>query len=239
MMNPIPNLPWLTTAQMVEVDRLMIEEWHISLVQMMENAGRSLAEITRRYLGGSVSGKRVVVLCGTGNNGGGGMAAARHLHNWGAHASVVVVGSIDNLKDVPAQQLNISQKMGLVRSQPRLDAADVIIDAMIGYGLRGSPRPPVAEWIARANASHRPIIALDAPSGLDTTTGIPSEICIRAEITLTLALPKAGLMTPDANPYVGELFLADISVPPEVYAAPSLGLEVVSPFGVESIVKLL
>ena len=237
-MNPISNLPWLTTAQMVEVDRLMVEEWHISLVQMMENAGRSLAEMTRCYLGGTVNGKKVVVLCGTGNNGGGGMAAARHLHNWGAQVAVVVVGSSDRLKDVPAQQLDILHRMGLVTSNPNLEAADMILDALIGYGLRGAPRPPISDWIAQANASRQPIIALDTPSGLDATRGVPSESCIRAEVTLTLALPKEGLMTPEAQPYVGELFLADISVPPEVYAAPSLGLEVVSPFGADSIVKL-
>lgn len=237
-MNLISNLPWLTTAQMVEVDRLMIEEWHISLVQMMENAGRSLAEMARRYLNGTVQSKHVVVLSGTGNNGGGGMVAARHLHNWGAAVDVVVVGSVDRLKDVPAQQLNISQKMGLVRSQPRLDSADVILDAMIGYGLRGAPRPPVADWIKLANASRKPIIALDTPTGLDTTRGVPFADCIEAALTLTLALPKVGLMKPEARPYVGDLYLADISVPPEVYASPSLGLEVVSPFGAEPIVKL-
>lgn len=237
-MQSMPNLPLLTTAQMVEVDRLMIEEWHISLAQMMENAGRSLAELTRCYLGGTVQGKQVVVLSGTGNNGGGGMVAARHLHNWGAQVDLVVVGSFDHLKDVPAQQMKIIQKMGLVTANSHLLAADVVIDAMIGYGLRGSPRPPIADWIAQANASHQPIIALDSPSGLDATSGRPSESCIRAEVTLTLALPKEGLLQPEAKPFVGELFLADIGVPPEVYAAPSLGLEVVSPFGAESIVKL-
>lgn len=237
-MNALSEFPLLTTAQMVEVDRLMIEEWHINLVQMMENAGRSLAEITRRYLGGTVKGKPVVVLCGTGNNGGGGMVAARHLHNWGAQVALVVIGSIDHLKDMPAQQLNSIQKMGLVASSPNLDTADVILDAMIGYGLRGSPRPPISDWINRANASRKPIIALDTPSGLDTTSGIPSESCIRAGLTLTLALPKVGLVKPSAQSYVGDLFLADIGVPPEVYAAPSLRLEVISPFGAEPIVKL-
>jgi NAD(P)H-hydrate epimerase len=237
-MNTVPNLPWLTRAQMVEVDRLMIEEWHISLIQMMENAGRGLAELTRRLLDGAVAGKRVVVLSGTGNNGGGGMVAARHLHNWGAQVGVVLVGSVERLTGVPAQQYHITHKMGLLAANPDLQAADMIIDAMIGYGLSGAPRPPAAEWITRANDSGVPILALDIPSGLDATSGVPYDPCMRAAATLTLALPKQGLRAPEAVPYVAALYLADIGVPPEVYAAPSLGLQVVSPFHTETIVKL-
>jgi NAD(P)H-hydrate epimerase len=78
------RIPFITTQQMVEVDRLMIEAYDIQLIQMMENAGRNLAELGRRMLGGDVRSKRIAVLCGAGNNGGGGMVAARHLHNWGA-----------------------------------------------------------------------------------------------------------------------------------------------------------
>ena len=237
-MRQYPNLPMLTTAQMVEVDRLMIEEWHISLAQMMENAGRSLAELTRRYLGGSAAGKHVLVLSGTGNNGGGGMVAARHLHNWGAQVALMLIGEANRLKDVPAQQMAIARKMGLITAAPELDTADVILDAMIGYGLSGAPRQPVAEWVVRANASNVPMIALDNPTGLNSTTGVPSEFCINAAVTLTLALPKAGLLQPEAQPFVGELFLADIGVPPELYAWPSLNLKVVSPFGKDNIIKL-
>lgn len=237
-MKPLSNLPALTTAQMVEVDRLMIEEWQISLIQMMENAGRNLAELARQRLGGKVSGKRVLVLSGAGNNGGGGMVAARYLHNWGAQVDVVLIGPADRLKEIPAHQWKILQKMGLPTSNPDLEGADLIVDALIGYGITGEPRPPVAEWIARANASGKSILSLDAPSGLDTTTGIPSSACVRADATLTLALPKTGLFTPEARPFVGELFLADISVPSELYASPSLGLQMISPFGEDSIVRL-
>lgn len=237
-MNSLANLPALTTTQMIEVDRLMVEEWHISLIQMMENAGRNLAELARRLLGGSVEGKHVVVLCGTRNNGGGGMVAARHLHNWGAQVEVVLAGTEDRLKEIPAHQWRILQKMGLQASNPDLETADLILDALIGYGMSGNSHPPIADWITNANASGRPILALDAPSGLDTTTGTPAPVCIRAAATLTLALSKTGLLTPDAKPFVGELYLADISVPPELYAAPSLGLQVTSPFGADTIVKL-
>ncbi|MGQ9850748.1 MAG: NAD(P)H-hydrate epimerase, partial [Aggregatilineaceae bacterium] len=83
-MEDSPAIPAITTAQMAEVDRLMIEEYGILLIQMMENAGRNLAEQARRMLGGDLTDRRIVVLCGAGNNGGGGMVAARHLHNRGA-----------------------------------------------------------------------------------------------------------------------------------------------------------
>lgn len=237
-MNPLSNLPALTTSQMIEVDRLMIEEWQISLIQMMENAGRNLAEIARRQLDGTVAGKRVVILSGTGNNGGGGMVAARHLHNWGAQVKVHLVGSKERLKEIPTQQWRILQKMGLPTSNPDLEGADLIIDAIIGYGMTGEPRPPVAVWIARTNASGACVVALDAPSGLDTTTGIPSSACVRADATLTLALPKTGLLTSDAKPFVGVLYLADISVPPELFSAPSLGFQVLSPFEDDMIIQL-
>ncbi|MFZ5820188.1 MAG: NAD(P)H-hydrate epimerase [Chloroflexota bacterium] len=237
-MNSLPDLPALTTSQMIEVDRLMVAEWGISLIQMMENAGRNLAELAKRRLGGTAEGKRVVVLCGTGNNGGGGMVAARHLHNWGAQVEVVLVGAEDRLKEIPTQQWRILRKMELPASNPDLETADLILDALIGYGLTGVPRPPVADWISNANASGKPILALDAPSGLDTTTGTPAPSGIRAAATLTLALPKTGLLTLHAKPFVGELYLADISVPPELYAAPSLDLQVTPPFGTDTIVKL-
>ncbi len=231
------NLPVLTTNQMIEVDRLMIEEWGITLMQMMENAGRNFAELARRQMEGKVQGKRVAVLCGNGNNGGGGMTAARHLHNWGAQVEAILVGDENQLKSVPAQQWRILQRMGIKHSTFDLSNADLILDAMLGYGSRGDPRLPVADWIQLANESGVPILSLDSPSGLDTTTGIPGSPCIHASATLTLALPKTGLLAPTAKPYVGDLYLADISVPPELYAAPSLGWQVPSPFREDTIVK--
>lgn len=221
------QIPHITTQQMVEVDRLMIEEYGIQLIQMMENAGRNLADLSRRMLGGEVRGKRIAVLCGAGDNGGGGMVAARHLHNWGAELSLKLLAPQGRLKGVPAHQYDILRKMRIL-DHPTidLDHADLVIDAMIGYGLTGDPRGPIADWIQRLNDADRPVLALDTPSGLDTTTGIPGNPCVRATATMTLALPKSGLMTTQAKPFVGALYLADIGVPPELYAAPSLGLKV-------------
>jgi NAD(P)H-hydrate epimerase len=113
---------------------------------------------------------------------------------------------------------------------------DLIIDAIIGYGLRGDPRGEPAEWIAWANSQNAPILALDTPSGLDTTTGIPGNPVINAAATLTLALPKVGLSTPQAKPHVGQLYLADISVPPQLYQR--LRLQVDSIFASNPIISI-
>lgn len=232
------DIPVLSTEQMVEVDRLMIEEYQISLIRMMENAGRNLAELARRELGGVVSGRRIAVLSGSGNNGGGGLVAARHLHNWGAEISLLLAFDPARLKEVPAQQWHILGTMGIEPDdQPDLRNVELIIDALIGYGLSGDPRQPVAGWIDKANNSGNPILALDTPSGLDTTSGTPGNPCVRAAATLTLALPKSGLLTTQAAEYVGDLYLADISVPRELYQ--HIGVEVPNLFKSDSIIRVI
>jgi NAD(P)H-hydrate epimerase len=229
------DLPALTTKQMIEVDRLMIEEYGIELIQMMENAGRNLAELTGRMLSASFSGCSVCVLCGRGNNGGGGMVAARHLRNRGADVHVIRLAG--ELKHVPAKQWDILENMGL-RNDPyyELSEADIIIDALIGYGLQADPRPEVAVWIEKINAAGKTVLALDAPSGLDATSGTAGRPTVRADATMTLALPKVGLMSESACPFVGELYLADISVPPDLYR--KIGLEVGNIFVEDAIIKI-
>jgi NAD(P)H-hydrate epimerase len=229
------HIPALTTEQMVVVDRLMIEEYGIELIQMMENAGRNLADLTGHLLGASLPGQSVCVLCGRGNNGGGGMVAARHLHNRGADVHITRLSG--DLKALPARQWRILENMGL-RNDPFYDLsdADIIIDALIGYGLNGDPRPEVVVWIEKANAAGKPILVLDAPSGLDTTSGTPSKPTVRADATMTLALPKVGLMSESVKPFVGELYLADISVPPELYR--KMGLEVQNIFKENTIIRI-
>jgi NAD(P)H-hydrate epimerase len=218
----------VSVAQMREVDRLMIDEVGITLPRMMENAGRSLAALVRLRAGGRLGGLRVAVLAGGGNNGGGGLVAARHLTNGGADVRVALVHSPPLAGEVVEQQRAILARMGVagmsaaqsIASVPSLlSEADVIVDALVGYSLRGAPRDPVASFIRAANAAPAPRIALDLPSGLPGDSGIPGEPTLRADATLTLAWPKAGLLTPGARDLVGDLYLADISVPAAVYAA--------------------
>jgi len=201
-------VPALTTEQMRAVDRAMVEDLHIDLVQMMENAGRNLAElaITR------FSPSSATVLAGPGGNGGGGLVAARHLANRGCQVQAVL-SEPDRLTPVPAHQADILARMGVtIASRPA--TADLIIDALIGYSLRGDPAGAAAQLITWANGQAAPVLALDTPSGLDLTTGTAATPAVWAAATLTLALPKVGLL--DA-PNVGELYLADISVPALVY----------------------
>jgi NAD(P)H-hydrate epimerase len=232
--DPIPSI---STQQMREVDRLMIEEFGIQLIQMMENAGGNLAELSRRMLGGDVRSKRVAVFCGGGNNGGGGMVAARRLQNWEAQVQLQLNVDPSRLKNIPAQQWKILEAMGVdIRDEIDLKYTDLIIDAMIGYGLTGNPRGLIAEWIRKVNASGRPVLALDTPSGLDTTTGLLGQPCVRASVTMTLALPKTGLFSAKAATYIGELYLADISVPPQLYE--KLGIEVPAIFNYGPIIKI-
>lgn len=232
------TVPTLSVGQMREVDRIMVEELGVELLQMMENAGRALATLARAMLGGDVAGRRVSVLAGSGGNGGGGMVAARRLATWGAEVSVVLGQPTVQMAGVPAHQLAILQQMGLpvLGPDPELPATELVIDALIGYSLDGAPRQPIAALIAAANAAGVPILALDIPSGLDGDSGIPHEACVTAAATLSLALPKSGLVRPGAVAWVGELFVADISVPPGVYDR--LGLHVGPIFATADIVEL-
>jgi NAD(P)H-hydrate epimerase len=237
------DVPYLTTGQMIEVDRAMIEDYHIDLVRMMENAGRSLAQLVReRFGGGDPRGCRVIVLAGTGGNGGGALVAARRLHNYGATVEVLSTRSDEHFMPVPGHQLDIARRIGItVTADPvfeSLDTADVVVDGIIGYSLSGAPRGAAAELIDWAEAQPSPIVSLDVPSGVDASTGTVHDPAISAAATLTLALPKEGLLAAGVDAHVGELYLADISVPPGLYAE-HLGIDVDPIFSANDIVRLV
>jgi NAD(P)H-hydrate epimerase len=236
-------VPYLTTDQMIEVDRAMMEDFNIDLIQMMENAGRCLAHLARmRFLGGDPRGKRVAVLAGTGGNGGGALVCARRLHNYGARVTVLITKPAADFKSVPAHQLDILRRIKLSVEQANavrtIDTPGLVVDGVIGYSLKGAPRGAAADLIRWANAQDAPILALDAPSGVDATTGTVFDPAINATATLTLALPKEGLRAPGVDRQVGELYLADISVPPSLYAEPALGLNVGYLFAESDIIRL-
>jgi len=235
------RIPIVNTAEMREVDRLMIEKYGIQLLSMMENAGRNLADLSRRLLGGSVHGKQILIAAGKGNNGGGGLVAARHLYNWGAQIAVLI--QTDDLLGVSETQWNILTKLSLekrinVEAIEFLtnDHGDLILDAMIGYGLSGNPRGWTAKMIKKINLLSVPVIALDIPSGLNATTGKIYDPCIQATATMTLALPKTGLVKSDVEQVVGSLYLADISVPDVLYK--EMGINVTPLFLNDTIIKL-
>lgn len=209
------ELGWLTAAQVNEVDRVMVDDLRISLIQMMENAGRNLAEfVLDRYTPTTVT-----VLAGTGGNAGGGLVAARHLVNRGVDVSVTLGRDPEHFAPDPAHQYAILRRMGVsVTTEPR--RSDVAIDALIGSHLVGAPRGRIGELAALVASTGDRVVALDTPSGLDVTDGSVPGVVVRADATLTLALPKIGLRH---APQVGELYLTDISVPRSVFTAMNVG----------------
>jgi len=240
---PADTIPYLTTDQMIEVDRAMMEDYRIDLVRMMENAGRNLAHLAReRFLDDDPRGRRVVVLAGTGGNGGGALVAARRLHNYGADVDVFVTKPDDEFAPVPGEQLDLLRRMGIEIGTPdeigRVDSADLVLDGVIGYSLKGAPRGEAGVLIRWANGQAAPVLSLDAPSGVDTTTGTVFDPAIRATATMTLALPKEGLRAPGVESHVGDLYLADISVPPELYRR-FLGIDLDPVFARSDIFRLV
>jgi NAD(P)H-hydrate epimerase len=208
-------VPALTAAQMREVDRIAVEEFGLALLQMMENAGRALARTALDML--EPAGGRVVVLAGSGGNGGGGLCCARHLHNWGVAVSIVLSKAHVELRGAARAQLDVLRAAGVrpieeQQAGAAVAEADLTVDALIGYSLRGAPQGRVAALIALCNRRSRRTLSLDVPSGLDATTGQAPGAVVRPERTLTLALPKTGLRHAP-----GALALADIGIPPEVY----------------------
>ena len=215
------QIPALTTEQMREVDRIAVEEFDLGILQMMENAGRNLAQLALTYLENDPG--RVTILAGPGGNGGGGICCARHLHNRGVDISLGLSKSVESLGGAAKNQFSIVEKSGIQplaedEFESAVSQSTLVIDALIGYSLRGAPRGRAAELIDLCNRLARYVISLDVPSGLDSTTGDTPGFAIRADATLTLALPKTGLAH-----FEGDLYLGDIGIPPEVYKR--LGME--------------
>ncbi len=223
---PADSVPWLDVEQMRELDLIAIDELGLTPERMMENAGRSLAGLARRLLGGRVAGREIAVLAGPGGNGGGGLVAARHLANAGARVFVVLSHSRDRLAPVTAEQLRIASSLGL---DPGVvpAAPDLVLDALLGYSQAGPLRDEVARLVAWTRG--RRAASLDLPTGL---AGSPH---VEPEATLTLAAPKRLLLDEGVEP--GALFLADVSIPAAAYAR--LGIRWRSPFDTSPVVRLV
>lgn len=210
----------LTRAQVREVDRRAIEDLHIPGIVLMENAACSATDAVREMLRGDCIGQ-VLILCGGGNNGGDGLAVARHLHNCGASVQIALTIDPSHYKGDALTNWRIAQAIELpvVPATPELierTDALLIIDAIFGTGLTDAPRPPFDQIAAAVNRSGRPVLAIDIPSGLDCDTGIPPGSCIRAARTITFVAEKVGFAHPDARAFTGDILVGDIGVPPEL-----------------------
>jgi len=219
-------VPTVTKEQMIEVDRIAVEETGPNLFQMMENAGRNLALNVIDLIKEKSHGKKILIFAGTGGNGGGGICAARHLLNHG-YEPIVILSNEEKMQEIPAYQLEIFRKAGgqIIPIEKVNDVnADIIVDAIIGYSLISVPTGKVLEMINFINKNEIPTISLDIPTGVLATSGENPGEFVKPDKTITLALPKTGLYPEKC----GEIILADIGIPATVFE--KAGINYSSPF---------
>jgi NAD(P)H-hydrate epimerase len=194
-------------------------------VYMMENAGHGLADFIILKFRGKLRGKRIVVICGTGNNGGDGFVAARHLsYYYGASVQLILLGFANDLRTEEAKiNWQIIQKMDSIefitgneindKIKKTIEYADVIIDGIFGTGIRGEIREPHASAIKIINKSKAYVVSVDVPSGIDPNTGRAHDISIRADATVTFHRMKIGLI--NNKKYSGSVHIEKIGIPHE------------------------
>ena len=212
----------LTAAQMREVDRLTMERGIPGLI-LMENAAMGVVELMAKRLG-PLSAQRIVVICGKGNNGGDAIVAARHLAGAGCQPVLVLLCRRNELQGDPL--LHFQKLVSAIRvyELPTLDELSgivvetepaVVVDGLLGTGLKGQVREPYATTIKIINGLHLPVVSIDIPSGLGSDTGEVHGFGVRADMTVTMGLPKIGLLKPAAADFVGAIEIADIGIPRE------------------------
>ncbi len=210
----------LRREQVRRLDHLAMEEYGMSGLVLMENAGRGTVDV---LCSEGIEGP-VLICCGKGNNAGDGFVMARHLDLRGYEARVWLWARPDELRGDAAENFMILQKTDVpiticgddfdpARLDEELAHAAWAVDALLGTGARGEPRPPFDTVIQHINASETQVLAVDLPSGLDCDSGHPASQTIRANVTCTFAAAKPGLITPQAEPFVGQLHVLDIGAP--------------------------
>ncbi len=225
-------------SEMKEIDGYTIENIGIPGIVLMENAAVRIVQQLEKDVGELLS-KNVVVFAGKGNNGGDALAAARHLHNLGVNVLSIVVGPEDSIKGDARINLDILKNMAarlvVVEDQSHFEEiaaslflADVVVDGLLGTGLRGEVSRLFADIIELVNQSERYILSIDIPSGLDGDTGRSRGICINADRTVTLGFPKLGLLVGDGPKFAGEVEVVDIGIPHKATEERELGINLVT-----------
>jgi NAD(P)H-hydrate epimerase len=226
MTQTLPKIRPLSRAEVRSVDQRAIAEFGINGLVLMENAGRGAAYFLHDQYPGSMA----LLLCGFGNNGGDGFVIARHLQLLGHPLTIVLPESPDLDRFAPDALANFSilQKSGISIEkvakgretviQDCFRQCDVIVDALLGTGAQGDPRPPSAWLVELANAATAVRVAIDIPSGLDCDTGIAGNPCFVARQTLTFVAPKIGFTRADGPHKTGEVHVLDIGVPQALLA---------------------
>jgi len=212
----------VSVAAMQQIDTAAIEAYHIPRLLLMEHAGLAVAR-RARWLLRRVHAPIIVVCCGSGYNGGDGLATARHLHEWGYGVRVLLTGALERLREEPAIYAAILQQLGVplkVIVPGKTDVirrwirdGDLVIDALLGIGVHGEVREPLTALIQIMNASGKRMLAVDVPSGLDADTGMVQGCAVRASVTLTFGLPKQGCVKAMGRAYTGRLITDAITIP--------------------------
>ncbi len=208
----------ISTEQARRIDREAQQILGMSSLCLMENAGRNVADVVERKV--KVEGP-VVVFAGCGNNGGDGFVAARHLHIRGYHVQVVLVGDKNRMSTDCAVNYNICVNCGIPVTEGGSmtggtvipPTPTVVIDALLGTGLKGEVREPYTRFIEKINETDALTVSVDTPSGLDCDTGMVLGCCVEADVTVTFVLPKKGFFIGDGPRMTGEIVTADIGIP--------------------------
>ncbi|MCZ6835714.1 MAG: NAD(P)H-hydrate epimerase [Planctomycetota bacterium] len=200
-----------------EIDRRAIEDFGIPGIVLMENAAIGLADAALKMLEGTTHDpSKVLIFCGSGNNGGDGYALARHLTNSGVMVTLFPLKYPRPGSDAAINAL-ICRKMGIAESSlEHLEKAqefDLVVDALFGTGLDRVVQGQSEDAISWINASGCPVLAVDVPSGLDCDTGLPLGPIVRAKTTVTFVASKPGFLKEEAKPYVGEIIVVEIGAP--------------------------
>lgn len=207
----------LTRAEARELDRAVMRELGVPGVVLMENAGRSMAELLLKQ---GVAGE-VAVICGKGNNGGDGFVIARHLQMHGVSVRGILCAEPAQIQGDAAINLTILHNLGLTLQpswQPQLEGCEWVVDALFGSGFQGEVHSPYREIIDAINASKAKVLAVDIPSGLDADTGRTGGVCVRATITATVVAAKVGFQAAEAKEYLGTIHTVDFGVSREILA---------------------
>lgn len=198
----------------------------------MENAGIGLARHIRHFLIAPTNKCKIIMLCGTGNNGGDAFAAARHLVQSNLHPEIFLVGEETSMKEEAAVNFRIIKKLGVKvepvdhfeKKQKEWSGTPVlIVDAIMGIGFKSPLRPTVQGLIKELNRFKKfhncavKILAVDIPSGLDGDEGPQSDDIIRADVTVSFACSKKGMVKPESRPYVGRVEVVDIGIPEALF----------------------
>lgn len=221
-------LPLVTGKQMSAVDTAMAEVCGLDLMQVMEVAGRAIAIVARQQWNRATPGGTVSILCGSGGNGGDGFVCGRYLFGWGIPVELWLARDPDVMRGLAAHQLAVCKKIGMhvigPDRAPHFDNTSLIVDGLFGFGLSAAPTGHATALIQAANGSPASVLAIDIPSGVDATTGAAFDPAIRADLTVTLGLPKQGLVREPGERFAGNVVVADIGIPAAAYQTAGIPL---------------